>query len=296
VQVYRFDQDIAKTLTNRDSRIKIGELVGDARLERAGILYFDTGQRLSLQESEDQQIFAVISGACIVESENLSSFVLRSGQAIAVSAREQWAVSPTQPVVAFLAEGTFDVWAVAVTKEIAVVSYDESWPTSFDEICHAIWPYVESVARRIDHIGSTAVHGLDAKPVIDIDIVVAGENDVTPAIDRLGSAGYRWRGDLGVVGREAFDPPKETELPEHHLYVVVDGNRAHLDHVLLRDLLRADEKARIEYAQLKAANAAAAEGNMDVYVKAKAAFVAELLTRARFERGLPPVSYWVPEE
>jgi GrpB-like predicted nucleotidyltransferase (UPF0157 family) len=70
---------------------------------------------------------------------------------------------------------------------------------------------------------------------------------------------------------------------------------AHLDHVLLRDLLRADPEARRRYAALKRANLARARGDIDVYVAAKAAFVAELLTRARLEAGLPPVAYWEPE-
>ncbi len=114
-------------------------------------------------------------------------------------------------------------------------------------------------------------------------------------IDRLITAGYRWRGDLGVTGREAFQPPIHSDLPAHHLYLVVDHNKAHLDHVLLRDALRDDPHLRDEYAALKRSNAEIAQGNMDVYVGAKAQFVAGVLTRAREERGLAPVEYWVPE-
>ena len=76
--------------------------------------------------------------------------------------------------------------------------------------------------------------------------------------------------------------------------MVVDQNRAHLDHVLLRDLLREDPDARARYAELKRRNAELADDDMDVYVAAKAAFVAELLTQARAERGLPAVAYWQP--
>jgi GrpB-like predicted nucleotidyltransferase (UPF0157 family) len=50
------------------------------------------------------------------------------------------------------------------------------------------------------------VPGLAAKPIIDMDIVVASSEQVTPAIQRLAAIGYRWRGDLGIIGREAFDP------------------------------------------------------------------------------------------
>lgn len=62
----------------------------------------------------------------------------------------------------------------------------------------------------------------------------------------------------------------------------------HLDHVLLRDLLREDADAREGYAALKRANVEVADGDMDVYVEAKAAYVTELLARARAERGMEP--------
>lgn len=113
---------------------------------------------------------------------------------------------------------------------------------------------VAGVARRIDHVGSTAVPGLAAKPIIDTDVVVAAEDDIQLVIDRLAAVGYQWRGDLGVGGREAFRAPRGKGLPPHHLYLVVENNKAHLDHVLLRDLMRADPEARERYAALKRQN------------------------------------------
>ena len=69
--------------------------------------------------------------------------------------------------------------------------------------------------------------------------------------------------------------------------MVVENNKAHLDHWLLRDLLREDPSARQSYAALKRRNRDLADGDMDFYVAAKAALVAELLTRARTERLAP---------
>jgi GrpB-like predicted nucleotidyltransferase (UPF0157 family) len=158
-----------------------------------------------------------------------------------------------------------------------------------------IWPAVADVAVRIDHVGSTAVPGLAAKPIINIDIVVASQPDVPGVLERLATIGYRWRGDLGIPGREAFETAEDPGLPPHNLYVVVENNKAHLDHWLLRDLLRSDAQARARYADLKKRNAQIANRNMDVYVAAKAALVAELLTRARAERELPPSNYWKPD-
>ena len=193
-------------------------------------------------------------------------------------------------------EGDFEVWATIVTHQIVVNDYDEQWPSWFEQIRAAVWPAIADLALRIDHVGSTAVPGLAAKPIIDMDIVVASPGQVRPVIERLATIGYRWRGDLGVTGREAFSPDRSADLPAHHLYLVVDNNRAHLDHWLLRDLLRSDPDARARYAALKRANADMAGDDMDVYVAAKAALVADLLTRARAERGFPPVTYWDPKE
>lgn len=178
---------------------------------------------------------------------------------------------------------------------IVVADYDPIWPQAFRRVHDRVWPAVRGVALRIDHVGSTSVPGLAAKPILDMDIVVPSDDDVPVVIERLAATGYDWQGDLGVAGRQAFTPARHEGLPAHHLYLVVDGNRAHQDHVLLRDLLREDADARARYAALKRADAARAGGDLHVYVAAKAALVAELLTRAREERGLPPVGYWQPD-
>jgi len=184
---------------------------------------------------------------------------------------------------------------MGVPRDIVVADYDPEWPAWFEAVCRRVWPVIDDIALRIDHVGSTAVPGLAAKPIIDMDIVVAADEGVRRVIDRLAASGYRWCGDLGVRGREAFEPTRDEGLQAHHLYLVVENNRAHADHWLLRDVLREDGEARARYAALKRRNAELAGGDMEVYVAAKARFVAELLTRARAERGLPAVTYWNPD-
>ena len=141
-------------------------------------------------------------------------------------------------------EGEFDVWAMSVTRDIVVSDYDPAWPEWFEAVYGHVWPAVEDIAPRIDHVGSTAVPGLAAKPIIDMDVVVTTADDLSEVIERLASIGYRWLGDLGVPGREAFELVGNQKLPAHQLYVVVKDNKAHLDHWLLRDLLREDAEAR----------------------------------------------------
>jgi GrpB-like predicted nucleotidyltransferase (UPF0157 family) len=181
-----------------------------------------------------------------------------------------------------------------VAAPIVVVDYDPAWPSSFERIAAFVWPAVMDVALRIEHVGSTAVPGLAAKPIIDVDIVVAGARDVPMVTRSLGLLGYRWQGDLGVIGREAYAAPETAELPAHHLYLVTEGCRPYADHWLLRDLLRKDPGARERYAVLKRRNAARAGTDLDRYVALKAPLVAELLERARREHQLEPVEYWQP--
>lgn len=188
----------------------------------------------------------------------------------------------------------FEVSAMGVTRDIVVQDYDPAWVESFAAVQAHVWPGVGDLSLRVEHVGSTAVPGLAAKPIIDIDVVVASAEHIQLVVDRLADIGYRWRGDLGVAGREAFHPVRDLGLPPHHLYLVVENNKAHLDHWLFRDLLRADPEARERYAAVKRRNVAVAAGDIDVYVAGKAALVAELLTRARAERGLPPAAYWDP--
>jgi len=182
-----------------------------------------------------------------------------------------------------------------VTEPIVVADYDASWPASFERIAAFVWPAVAEVALRIEHVGSTAVPGLAAKPIIDADVVVATERDVARVIASLATLGYRWEGDLGVVGREAFRAPEDAALPPHHLYSVTEDGRAYADHRLLRELLREDPVACQRYTALKRRNAVIAGADLDRYVALKAAFVAEHLTLARQQRHLPPVAYWLPD-
>ena len=178
---------------------------------------------------------------------------------------------------------------------VVVVDGDPRWPQQFHEIAANLAPFVEPLVVRIEHVGSTSVPGLAAKPIIDLDVVVASEELLRPVISRIELAGYRWVGDLDVAGREAFEAPATQSLPEHHLYLVVENNRAHCDHWLFRNSLNAYPELRDRYSAIKRENAVLARGDIDRYVALKAAFVAQVLTVARRERAMAPVTYWEPD-
>jgi GrpB-like predicted nucleotidyltransferase (UPF0157 family) len=297
MEIVRFDEEASIDVSSYGSSFRIGPLTNDEARVRVQLVYLPADGLIARHEASAPQMLAVVHGEGWVSGADGRRLDVRAGWGALWATGEAHEAGSDVGMTAVSIEGEFESWAMAVTQDIAVVDYDPAWAEQFERIATHVWPAVERTALRIDHVGSTSVPALAAKPIIDLDVVVASEGDVRPTIDALAAIGYRWMGDLGVTGREAFTPIREdrqSALAEHHLYVVVEDSRAHLDHWLLRDLLRADADARERYAALKRRNAEQADRNMEVYVAAKAELVAELLTRAREERGLPPVPYWQP--
>ena len=159
--------------------------------------------------------------------------------------------------------------------KVNVVDYDPSWPARFAEHRARLAAALGATAVRIEHVGSTAVPGLAAKPIIDIDVAVPAAADVPEAIERLRALGYVYQGDKGIRGREAFLWPPGA--PVHHLYVVVAGDRPHRDHVRLREHLREHPEAVKAYAALKRDLAARYGMDRVAYTEAKTAFVVQTL-------------------
>jgi GrpB-like predicted nucleotidyltransferase (UPF0157 family) len=158
---------------------------------------------------------------------------------------------------------------------IVVLAYDPQWPVLFAQIAAPIAQQLQRYAITIEHVGSTAVPGLAAKPVIDMDIVVQHDADIPAIIVELAMLGYQHRGDLGIARREAFVAP--THLPRHHLYL---GHRAApsiRNHLLIRDYLRQHPQAVTAYATLKQQLAQTCGDDIDAYVAGKSQFLADIL-------------------
>lgn len=158
---------------------------------------------------------------------------------------------------------------------IIVEAYNPRWATWFQELRAAIWPTVSDVALALEHVGSTSVPGLAAKPIIDLDIIVRDEDAMRVVIERLAGLGYEHRGDLDIVGREVFRAPVGP-IP-HHLYACLEGSMSLRNHLILRDYLRQSAQAREAYAELKRGLAAAFPNSIDDYIDGKTAFVTGIL-------------------
>lgn len=162
---------------------------------------------------------------------------------------------------------------------VAVEPYDPRWPSWFGVLRDRADAALAGIPHVTEHVGSTSVSGLDAKPIIDIDIVLPERSLVLPAIRALAAGGWRHQGDLGIPGREAFDPPEDARY--HHLYVTVAGTKPHRDHVDLRDYLRTHPAEAARYAELKHRLAPLLKTDRAAYVDGKSGLINEMLRRAR---------------
>lgn len=160
----------------------------------------------------------------------------------------------------------------AARSPIVVVDYDSAWPELFETFAG---PLRRATGARVEHIGSTSVPGIAAKPVIDIDVVVPSPGAVQHAIEQLRALGYTYQGDKGIPGREAFLWP--VGATSHHVYVVVEGNDSHRAHVAFRDYLRAHDDVAAEYGALKRGLAAKHGDDRLGYTEAKTEFVTRVL-------------------
>ncbi len=139
---------------------------------------------------------------------------------------------------------------------IEVVAYDPLWVAHFEQLKRWYEPMLLGVdVLAIEHVGSTSVPGLPAKPIIDLDIVIPREG-IPRAIEVFESHGHVCRGDLGIADRYAFfisQAPFATNT-----YLVVEGSVALCNHLLLRQVLRESPELRREYAVIKRQLAASA--------------------------------------
>ena len=169
-------------------------------------------------------------------------------------------------------------------RTIHVVDYDPEWPDLFVRLRERIWPSVSDFAAGIEHMGSTSVPGLAAKPVIDIDIVVPSRQDIPLAVTRLASLGYIHVGDLGVQDREAFDNPPGSL--GHHLYLCPSDSIALQNHLVLRDHLRSNPSDVAAYSALKMRLAREFPHDIASYIEGKSNFILSILAK----RGFSPDS------
>lgn len=158
---------------------------------------------------------------------------------------------------------------------VTVEQYNPNWPIHFQQIKAQLEEYLQDIPyTSIEHVGSTSVPGLAAKPIIDIDIFVARPN-LQLAIDALTTKGhFDYLGELGIPDRHVFKDPNQS--PPCNIYIVIDDVPQARNHIGVRNTLRANPALRDEYAQVKMHLAAKGTNIID-YTIEKSAVIQKIL-------------------
>lgn len=164
-----------------------------------------------------------------------------------------------------------------IMRTIIVEPYNPQWSEEFEKIKKELLSVIGNNIISIEHVGSTSVAGLWAKPIIDIDVII--DDGMLPIIiDKLSSIGYEHKGDLGIKGREAFgyDDNEKSHLMKHHLYVCHKDNPELKQHLALRDFLRSNPEYREKYSIIKLEMSMKYPHDIDNYIKGKEPVVMEI--------------------
>ena len=162
------------------------------------------------------------------------------------------------------------------TTKVTVLPYDSAWKTAFEEIRKEIEEAVGDLIVGMEHVGSTSVEGMSAKPCIDLDVIIADYTVFDNVVDRLKVIGYFHEGDLGIPGREAFRYSGKPHLQNHHLYVCPKDSVELHRHITFRNFLRNHPEAVKKYSAVKETAARLFPDDIDRYMAYKAPCIQEL--------------------
>lgn len=165
------------------------------------------------------------------------------------------------------------------TKKVIVLPYDSVWKTAFEDIRAELDAALGNLAIAIEHVGSTSVVGMSAKPIIDIDVVIPDYTVFDAVVQRLAQIGYTYEGDLGIKDREAFKYTDKPHLQKHHLYVCPQNSAELHRHVTFRDFLRGNPDAVKTYSAVKETAAERYPDDIDGYINYKSPCIEELYKR-----------------
>ncbi|QUG43634.1 GrpB family protein [Psychrobacillus sp. INOP01] len=165
-------------------------------------------------------------------------------------------------------------------QNLKIEKYNLEWEKTFRCLSSIYQNKLGDLIISIEHVGSTSVKGLSAKPIIDIDIVIENKQLLRPVIKGLEELGYYHEGDLGIKNREAFartnqNVPKDNEgttWMAHHLYVCLQNSDELRRHLIFRDYLREHPEAVRAYESLKR-ELARSTNDRESYTQGKGDFI-----------------------
>jgi GrpB-like predicted nucleotidyltransferase (UPF0157 family) len=159
---------------------------------------------------------------------------------------------------------------------VKLAPYSSQWPILFEEEKQLLRQILSELALDIQHIGSTAVPHLSAKPIIDIGVYVSDAQSIALCVPILVQAGYEYFGDRRGNGDHFFAKGSDA-CRTHYLHMQVSGNPKWHDDLKFRDYLRTNKIARVEYEKLKQNLASTNSQDRKVYTEAKSDFIQQVI-------------------
>ncbi len=166
-----------------------------------------------------------------------------------------------------------------MARRVVVIPYNQRWKNDFEFIKRYLLSAIKDNIVTIEHVGSTSVEGLSAKPIIDIDIVIKDYSTFDSLVKNLEGLGYTYEGNLGIKDREAFDYKGNVHLPHHHLYVCPQFSKEFHRHITFRDYLRNNPEAVERYSKVKEDGAKLFPENIEGYIAFKSPCIEEIYTK-----------------
>lgn len=160
---------------------------------------------------------------------------------------------------------------------VKLVPYSADWPRQFDEEKKLLSEAMGTLCLTIEHIGSTAIPGIEAKPIIDIAAMISSLEDVDKCVEVLTKAGYEYKGEYGLPGRHFFVKGAPVT---HHLHVVASGSDHWDSWLFFRDHLRAETDISKAYADIKHELAESYAQDRNAYTRNKGDFIVRTLREA----------------
>lgn len=166
-------------------------------------------------------------------------------------------------------------------RKVEVLPYDGQWKSRFSEEAEAIRKILGDQCLDIHHIGSTAIEGLAAKPIIDLMPAVRDINEMNKLNQQFEALGYEVKGENGIPGRRYFQ--KGGDIHTHHVHIYETGNPEICRHLAFRNYLRGHPMEAAGYGRLKLQLAAAFPWDIEQYIAGKEATVTSIEKRALAE-------------
>ena len=172
-----------------------------------------------------------------------------------------------------------------MSRQVRIVDYYPKWPIIFENEKRLILDAIGHIISRIEHIGSTAVLNLGAKPIIDMMVAIYSLNDAERCIKPLQKLGYKYipEYEVSIPERRYFHKGKPPKEQHYHLHMVELKSRFWKKHLLFRNYLRNNPEVAQEYQDLKERLAFNYKFDREGYTKAKTSFIESIIAKAEAE-------------